>query len=189
MKNSIKRTLFVALGLLAAVVAVQAREKMTGVNGIRFGWKYDRCVEALGSPARAMTTQEINRQKQYSYAPAKWGTVEWDNGVLDFYKDKLMQVGFSKTTAKPDMSAFDGAKSHLTDLYGAPAKIRDTDNNLLWRSADGNIAILQYVGDPSCKASASGASCKYTTYLYFVDNKQVEKKAKSAEGYLRSLME
>ena len=32
----------------------------------------------------------------------------WDNGVLDFYKDKLMQVGFSRTTATPDMSAFEG---------------------------------------------------------------------------------
>ena len=79
------------------------------------------------------------------------------------------------------MSAFEGAKSHLTDLYGTPSKLHDTDNNLLWRSANGNIAILQFVKN-------QGAHNSYSTLLYFIDNKQVQKKAKSAEGYLRSLM-
>lgn len=189
MKKLFKRALLVAVVLLAGVSSAGAREKMTGVNGIRFGWKYDRCVEALGDPQRAVTTQEVNQQRQYSYAPATWGTVEWDNGVLDFHKDKLMQVGFSKSTDKPDTSAFEGAKSHLTDLYGAPVKMKGTDNNLLWRAADGNLAILQYISDPACKVGAAPAGgCKYTTLLFFVDNRQVEKKARSAEGYLRSLM-
>ncbi|WP_290089839.1 hypothetical protein, partial [Muribaculum intestinale] len=187
MRKLFRRTLLMAIVLLAGASTAGARDKMTGVNGIRFGWKYDKCVEALGDPQRSVTTDPINEQRQYSYAPASWGTVAWDNGVLDFYKDKLMQVGFSRTTATPDMSAFEGARSHLTDLYGEPAKIRDTDNNLLWRAADGNIAILQYVAVSPSKGEARQASKKYTTLLYFIDNKEVAKKAKNAEGYLRSL--
>ena len=181
MKELLQRVMLIFMVVALGATVADAREKMTGVNGIRFGWKYEKCVAALGNPQRAMTTQERNSQRQYSYAPATWGTVTWDNGVLDFYKNKLMQVGFSKTTSTSDMSAFEGAKSHLTDLYGTPSKLHDTDNNLLWRSANGNIAILQFVKN-------QGAHNSYSTLLYFIDNKQVQKKAKSAEGYLRSLM-
>lgn len=109
-----------AIVLLAGASTAGARDKMTGVNGIRFGWKYDKCVEALGDPQRSVTTDPINEQRQYSYAPASWGTVAWDNGVLDFYKDKLMQVGFSRTTATPDMSL---SRGHAATLPTSTANL------------------------------------------------------------------
>ena len=44
-----RRTLLMAMVLLAGASTAGARDKMTGVNGIRFGWKYDKCVEALAT--------------------------------------------------------------------------------------------------------------------------------------------
>ena len=75
MRKLFGRTLLMAIVLLAGASTAGARDKMTGVNGIRFGWKYDKCVEALGDPQRSVTTDSINEQRQYSYAPCLVGAL------------------------------------------------------------------------------------------------------------------
>jgi len=53
--------------------------------------------------------------------------------VLDFFNDKLYQVGFLKSTTNDDRTTFNTARTHLTDLYGDPIKIQSMDSNLMWR--------------------------------------------------------
>ena len=75
------------------------------------------------------------------------GGIEWNGGVLDFFNDKLYQVGFLKSTTNDDRTTFNTARTHLTDLYGDPIKIQSMDSNLMWRSKNGNIVMLEYVKD------------------------------------------
>lgn len=181
MKKSI---LFWALIVLAGGLAMAAgKEKMSAVNGIKFGWKFDKCVEAIGDVPRKLTRDEGNDEKRFSYSPADWGGQTWNGSVLQFYKEKLYQVGFYKTSDNKDDAFFDSAKSHLTDLYGSPVMLQDNKNNLLWRSKDGNLAVLQY----STEKTDKGAT-KHTIYLFFVDNKQVVKKARQVDSDLRKMI-
>ena len=53
----------------------------------------------------------------------------------------------------------------------------------MWRASNGNIAILQYAPETDEEGKK-----KYVTYLFFVDNKEVVKKAKKAENELRDIM-
>lgn len=179
-----KSILFLALVMLCGGLAMAAgKEKMKGVNGINFGWKFEKCVEAIGDVPRKLTRDEGNDEKRFSYSPATWGAQQWNGSVLQFYKDKLYQVGFYKTSKTKDTAFFDSAKSHLTDLYGSPVMLQDNQNNLLWRSKDGNLAVLQY----SLEKTESGTT-QHTIYLFFVDNKQVVKKARQVDSDLRKMI-
>ena len=57
------------------------------------------------------------------------------------------------------------------------------DSNLMWRSKNGNIVMLEYVKD----SNKEGAT-QFTTCVYFIDNKEVVKKAKKVDGELRELL-
>ncbi|MCM1505116.1 MAG: hypothetical protein NC127_07960 [Muribaculum sp.] len=159
------------------------KEKMKGVNGINFGWKFDKCVEAIGDVPRKLTRDEGNGEKRFSYSPATWGGQEWNGSVLQFYNDKLYQVGFYKTSDREEPEFLDKIKSHLTDLYGSPSNLQDKPDNMLWRSKDGNLAVLQH----SVEKTDTGAK-QHAYYLIFVDNKQVVKKAKQVDSDLRKLI-
>ena len=179
-----KSILFLALVMLCGGLAMAAgKEKMKGVNGINFGWKFDKCVEAVGDVPRKLTRDEGNDEKRFSYSPATWGGQQWNGSVLQFYKDKLYQVGFYKTSDKKDSAFFDTAKSHLTDLYGSPVMLQENKENLFWRSKDGNLAVLQY----SIEKTEKGTT-QHTVYLIFVDKKQVVKKAKNVDSDLRKMI-
>ena len=169
-----------ALAMIAGIAV--ANEKLTGVNNIKFGWKYDRCVEAIGDVQRKLTTEDGDGKK-FSYSPAMWGRIEWSGSVLDFYQNKLFQVGFYKKTASDDRTAFEQSKVILTAAYGSPASLNGQTDSFMWRASNGNLAILQY----STETSEDGVK-QYATYLFFVDNKEVVKKAKRAEKELRELM-
>ena len=179
-----KTIFFLALALLCGGIALASgKEKMKGVNGINFGWKFEKCVETIGDVPRKLTRDGGLDEKYFSYSPASWGGQQWSGSVLQFYKDKLYQVGFYKTSSSFDREFFDSAKSHLTDLYGEPVNLQDKKDNLLWRSKDGNLAVLQY----SVEKTDQGAS-QYTLYLYFVDNKQVVNKARKVDSEIRKMM-
>ena len=169
----------VAIALFSTYVA----EKLTGVNGIKFGWKFDRCLEAIGDVPRKHTNSDNENEKKFYYSPAQWAGIEWNGGVLDFFNDKLYQVGFLKSTTNDDRTTFNTARTHLTDLYGDPIKIQSMDSNLMWRSKNGNIVMLEYVKD----SNKEGAT-QFTTCVYFIDNKEVVKKAKKVDGELRELL-
>lgn len=169
--------------LLAIVSAAAfATEKLTEVNGVKFGWKYDRCVEAIGDVPRKLTNTDGDETKFY-YSPAIWGRIDWDRSVLDFYQDKLYQIGFYKASATDDRTAFEQAKVILSAAYGKSARLKGEADKLMWRSSNGNIAVLQYVVE-----NDETANPLYGTYLFFVDNKEVVKKAKKVESELREMM-
>ena len=76
----------IALTILSATAF--ATEKLTEVNGVKFGWKYDRCDTALSNVQNRQTRTE-GEETKLSYGPAVWGHIEWTGSVLDFYRDKL----------------------------------------------------------------------------------------------------
>ncbi len=174
---------FVILFVVALFVmsAANAAEKLTGDGKVKFGWKFDRCVEAIGDVPRKRTVDD-SPEKKFTYAPTRWGRIEWDSSVLNFYNDKLYQVGFYKKTAKDDMTPFEQAKVILSAAYGKAVALK-TKDCYMWRSTNGNIAILQYSAE-----SEGGKVTGYATYLYFIDNKQVEKKAKAVEKEMHDII-
>ncbi len=172
--------LLFALTLMSA--AAVATEKLTEVNGVKFGWKYDRCVEAIGDVPRKFTDTQ-GEETKFSYAPAIWGRIEWNSSVLDFYRDKLYQIGFYKTSDTDDRTAFEQTKVILSAAYGKSARLKGEQDKLMWRARNGNLAVLQY----ACEKDDSGKTL-YATYLFFVDNKEVVKKAKRVESELQELM-
>ncbi len=172
--------LLFTLAIIAGAAA--ATEKLTGVNNIKFGWKLDRCIEAIGDVPRKLTTTDGDDTK-FSYSPAMWGRIEWSGSVLDFYKDKLFQVGFYKKSSTDNRTAFEQSKVILSAAYGKSAKLKGQTESYMWRASNGNIAILQYAPETDEEGKK-----KYVTYLFFVDNKEVVKKAKKAENELRDIM-
>ena len=174
---------FTLLFILCAAIAflASASERMTGVNNIKFGWKSARCIEAIGDVPRKMT-KEDGLEKQFSYAPATWGRIEWDNSVLNFYRDKLYQVGFYKKSATDDPTIVEQTKVILSAAYGKPVQLKGSDS-WMWRASNGNMAILQQ----TVTTEENGAKA-YNTYLIFVDNKEVEKKAKNVDKEMRDIM-
>lgn len=166
---------------LFLISAANAAEKLTGTGNLKFGWKFDRCVEAVGDVPKKRTVEE-GLEKKFSYAPARWGRIEWDSSVLNFYKDKLYQIGFYKKTAKSDMTPFEQAKVILSAAYGKAVALK-TKDCYMWRSPNGNIAILQYAAEEE-----AGKITGYATYLYLIDNKQVEKKAKAVEKEMQDII-
>jgi hypothetical protein len=174
--------LLLSLLILICSASLSAADKLTEVNGIKFGWKFDKCVEAVGDVPRKLTTRDGDETK-FSYAPATWAQINWTGAVLDFYKDKLFQIGFYTSTTNPDTSTFDRARSILTAAYGEAAALKGKSNAYMWCAANGNLAILQYVQEKNDK----GDLC-YSTYIFFIDNKEVVKKARAAESELRSLL-
>ncbi|WP_302616254.1 hypothetical protein, partial [uncultured Muribaculum sp.] len=129
-------------------------------------------------------SRQFYPQRQFSYAPVRWGGTDWDGCVLDFSRNKLSQIGFYKSAQTDNRTTFNAAKSHLTDLFGQPVEVQQTDNNLLWAADKGNMALLQYVREKDPKTGKA----KFTTYLMFIDNKLVMKKAKMAESFLQELV-
>lgn len=183
---SAARAVVCVIVALLAIMPANAEKlpKMKGANGLEFGWSLEKCSEYIGNVPRRMTKGAADDpQRQFSYAPARWGGVDWDGSVLDFSRNKLSQIGFYKTTAADSRATFDAAKSHLTDLYGAPVQVQQTDNNLLWTAAKGNMALLQYV-----RETDNAGKPQFTTYLMFIDNKRVMNKARRAESFLQELM-
>ena len=176
-----KRLLLSAISLIVTL-SIFAADKLTEVNGIKFGTKFDKCVEAIGDVPRKLTTRDGDETK-FSYAPATWAQINWTGSVLDFYKDRLFQVGFYTTSANPDTSTFDRAKSILSAAYGNPAALKGKSNAYMWRASNGNLAILQYVKETTDKGDT-----QYATYIFFIDNKEVVKKARAAEAELRDLI-
>lgn len=179
--------LAMCLILLLSATAVSAAKlpKLTGANGLKFGWPLEKCVETVGDVPRKMTTGTPgDPQRQFSYAPVRWGGTDWDGCVLDFSRNKLSQIGFYKSAQTDNRTTFNAAKSHLTDLFGQPVEVQQTDNNLLWAADKGNMALLQYVREKDHKTGKA----KFTTYLMFIDNKLVMKKAKMAESFLQELV-
>lgn len=57
---------------LFLISAANAAEKLTGTGNLKFGWKFDRCVEAVGDVPRKRTVEE-GLEKKFSYAPARCG--------------------------------------------------------------------------------------------------------------------
>ena len=179
--------LAMCLILLLSATAVSAAKlpKLTGANGLKFGWTLEKCVETVGDVPRKMTTGTPgDPQRQFSYAPVRGGGTDWDGCVLDFSRNKLSQIGFYKSAQTDIRTTFNAAKSHLTDLFGQPVEVQQTDNNLLWAADKGNMALLQYVREKDHKTGKA----KFTTYLMFIDNKLVMKKAKMAESFLQELV-
>ena len=173
-------TILFALALFV-VSAIGAAEKLTGANNVKFGWKSARCIEAIGDVPRKKTVDE-GLEKKFSYSPARWGRIDWDSSVLNFYKDRLYQIGFYKKTANNDMTSFEQVKVILSAAYGK-AVVLKTKDCFMWRSSNGNIAILQYAAEES-----AGKVTGYATYLYFIDNKEVEKKAKAVEKEMHDII-
>lgn len=174
--------------IMALIVVMPAsaekRPRIKGANGLEFGWSLEKCSEKIGDVPRRMTKgTPDDTQRQFSYAPARWGGADWDGSVLDFSNNKLTQIGFYKTTSADSRATFDAAKSHLTDLYGLPVQVQQTDNNLLWTGNKGNMALLQYA-----RETDNSGRPQFTTYLMFIDNKRVIKKARRAEGFLQELI-
>lgn len=175
-----KSTILLALLMFITNMAIAA-DKLTGTQEMQFGWKYDRCIEALGNVEKKSSSED-GLEKKFSYAPARWGRIVWDSSVLNFYKDKLYQIGFYKKTANDDMTTFEQVKVILSAAYGKPVALK-TKDCFMWRAANGNIAILQYTPE-----TADGKVNGYATYLYLIDNKQVESKAKAVEKEMRDIM-
>ena len=174
-----------AIMLTAADASAAGKEKLNGAAGVRFGWKMDKCIAAIGDVPRKFTERDLadGTQSRFSYAPASWGARTWDGSVLDFANDKLYQIGYYRATPTPDRSTVDAARSHLTDLFGSPVKVQNSADNLLFTAKNRNMALLQYVVGTDANGHAT-----YTTYLMLIDNKQVEKKARKSESFLRSLV-
>ena len=84
-----KRLSITLITVAIALFSTYAAEKLTGVNGIKFGWKFDRCVEAIGDVPRKHTNSDNENEKKFYYSPAQWAGIEWNGGVLDFFNDKL----------------------------------------------------------------------------------------------------
>ena len=162
----------------------EKKPRIKGANGLQFGWTLEKCSESIGDVPRKMTTgAPDDTQRQFSYAPARYGALDWDGSVLDFNNNKLEQIGFYKTTENDSRATFDTAKEHLIALFGQPVEVQQTDNNLLWTGAKGNMALLQYARENDAKGNVS-----FTTYLMFLDNKRIIKKARKAESFLKELM-
>ena len=106
-----KRLSITLITVAIALFSTYAAEKLTGVNGIKFGWKFDRCVEAIGDVPRKHTNSDNENEKKFYYSPAQWAGIEWNGGVLDFFNDKLYQVGFLKSTTNDDRTTFKDRKS------------------------------------------------------------------------------
>ncbi|MCM1022164.1 MAG: hypothetical protein NC343_07835 [Muribaculum sp.] len=183
--NCLRHYLTIVLLFVLTLPATAAKlPKLDGANGLRFGWSLEKCVEAIGDVPRKMTKgAPDDQQRQFSYAPSRWGGTDWDGSVLDFSKNKLAQIGFYKTTTDDSRETFNAAKSHLSDLYGTPVEVQGTDNNLLWTGNKGNMALLQYVRENSKEGKPV-----YSTYLMFIDNQRVIRKAARAEAFLQELM-
>ncbi len=184
--KSLVRILVCSIVMLLSVQPASAAKKphIKGANGLQFGWTLEKCSELIGDVPRKMTKgAPDDTQRQFSYAPARYGGIDWDGSVLDFTKNKLEQIGFYKTTDADSRATFDIAKEHLTALFGQPVEVQQTDNNLLWTGAKGNMALLQYVREDDAKGKPH-----YSTYLMFLDNKRIIKKARKAEAFLKELM-
>ncbi|MDE6458825.1 MAG: hypothetical protein K2L31_09560, partial [Muribaculum sp.] len=59
--------LMIALTILSATAF--ATEKLTEVNGVKFGWKFDRCELALSNVENKQTRTE-GEETKLSYGPA-----------------------------------------------------------------------------------------------------------------------
>lgn len=172
--------IMIVLTMLSAVAF--ATEKLTEVNGVKFGWKFDRCDLALSNVENKQTRTD-GEETKISYGPAVWGHIEWTGSVLDFYRDKLYQIGFYKTSATDDMTAYEQTKTRLSAAYGKYAQLKGEDEKLMWRARNGNLAVLQYAEE-----TTPDGKKQYSTYLFYVDHKEVLKKAKNVENELRELM-
>ncbi len=176
-----KKIMIISALLAIITISAAAADKLKGVNNVEFGWKVERCREALPN----VTLQQITDNGDdiaYAYHPAVWGRIEWDTCVLDFFKDRLYQIGFVKASATDDRTSFAQAKVILTAAYGQSRELNNSANSYIWSSSNGNLIVLQYSDNPNTPDT------RYSTYLYFVDNKEVAKKAKKAERELRDLM-
>ncbi len=172
--------LMISLTMLSAIAF--ATEKLTEINGVKFGWKYDRCDLALSNVENKQTRTE-GEEKKLSYGPAMWNRIEWNGSVLDFYRDKLYQIGFYKISNTDDRTAYEQTKIKLSAAYGKHAQLKGEDDKLMWRARNGNLAVLQYAEE-----TTPDGKKQYATYLFFVDHKEVLKKAKNVEKELRELM-
>lgn len=175
-----KATIITALLAIISISATAA-DKLKGVNNVEFGWKIERCREALPNVELQQITDNGD-DIAYAYHPAVWGRIDWDTCVLDFFKDKLYQIGFVKVSPTDDRTSFSQAKVILTAAYGQPQELNKSANSYIWSSSNGNLIVLQYSDSPATNPA------QYSTYLYFVDNKEVARKAKKAERELRDLM-
>ena len=176
-----KKTIIIAAMSALISISAIAADKLKGVNNVEFGWKIERCREALPNVGLQQITDNGDNIA-YAYHPAVWGRIDWDTCVLDFFKDKLYQIGFVKASATDDRTSFSQAKVILTAAYGQPRELNNSANSYIWSSSNGNLIVLQYSNNPSTPDT------QYSTYLYFVDNKEVTRKAKKAERELRDLM-
>ncbi|MDE7396454.1 MAG: hypothetical protein K2M98_01870 [Muribaculum sp.] len=165
------RHIFVVIALAAMAFPAVGAENLNGSGTLRFGWKLDRCTKVIGDMSRYSTTTDPGDTKlaKFSYSPATWESIAFDGSVLDFYKEKLYQIGFFKTTDIADRSTFDAVVKRLTDTYGEPKRLKaDDPDRLLWRAKNGNMAMVEY----------NYADNKFSTYLMLIDNAATMKKAK-----------
>ncbi len=165
------RHILTAIVLIALATPVVKAQKLNGSGTLRFGWKLERCTKEIGDVSRYVTTTDPGDTKlaKFSYAPATWDSIAFDGSVLDFYKEKLYQIGFYKNTDIADRSTFDAIVKRLTEIYGEPKRIKaDDPYHLLWRAKDGNMAVAEY----------NYADNKFSTYLMLIDNAATMKKAK-----------
>lgn len=176
-----KRTIIIAALSVLISISAAAADKLKGVNNVEFGWKVERCREALPGVELQQITDNGD-DIAYAYHPAVWGRIDWDTCVLDFFKDKLYQIGFVKTSSTDDRTSFAQAKVILSAAYGQPRELNNSANSYIWSSSNGNLIVLQYSDNPAAPDT------QYSTYLYFVDNKEVTRKAKKAERELKELM-
>ncbi|MFG6380503.1 MAG: hypothetical protein K1V87_00140, partial [Muribaculum sp.] len=88
-----------------------------------------------------------------------------------------------KKASTDDRTAFEQSKVILSAAYGKSPKLKGQNYSYMGRASNVNIAILQYAPETDENGKKT-----YATYLFFVDNKEVVKKAKKAETELREIM-
>lgn len=178
MNIKLRHTLAAVAMLLAMVMTDASAQKLNGGGDLRFGWKYDRCIKAIGDAPRLSETIDGSNpgQRKYTYGPATWEGINFDGSVLDFYKDKLYQIGYSHASATADRTTFDAIVRRLVGLYGKPRRIKaDNPDKLIWRTKNGNMAMAEY--------TYTDADNTFHTYLILIDNEATIKKAKDRQQH------
>lgn len=148
-------------------------QKLQGSDLLKFGWKLDKCTSIIGDMTNYVTTTDPKNVdvERFSYSPANWCSINFDGSILDFYKNRLYQIGFYKNSTIADRTTFDAIVRKLTELYGEPKQLKaDDPYHLMWRSKEGNIAMTEY----------NYTGSEFATFLILIDNATSIKKAKDA---------
>ena len=192
MRKLFRRTLLMAIVLLAGASTAAARVRQNdGCQRHTLPMEIRQSVSKLSATLSAPSRTGLQRAASTPMLHASWGTVTWDNGVLDYHKDKLMQVGFSPHHCYTRHVGFrGGTQPPLQSLYGEPSlRYATPTTTFCGVPPTGNIAILQYGGKPFEGRSQAGVEKIYHTAIFHRQQGGGLKAKKECRGYLRSLIE